>query len=271
MITDGNSRKRPELHIRAAGLTDVGLVREHNEDAFLADVEGGIFIVTDGVGGHACGDVAARMVVEMLPRIIRRRIGEMSTPKADDDRAIGPSTMLRAGEMLQKSVNELSRRMYDESKDDPGSKGMGATVVVALLTARHAQIAHMGDSRAYLFRRGRLRKLTEDHSIVNLLMHNGEITAKEAQDHPARGHLTRFVGMEAEVDPDAQTIDLQPDDRLLLCTDGLWDMAPDKQLRGILAERNDPEVTCRDLLAAAKDAGGQDNLTALVVDLLDGR
>jgi len=246
------------LHVRAAGLSDVGCVRERNEDAFLSDDENRLFIVADGVGGHARGDIAARMVVELLPQIIKRRIGELPTPQTSDDPAIR--------KMLAESVSELSQRIHAGSKDRVEYRDMGSTAVVALVTSHHAHIAHMGDSRAYLFREGEIRKLTEDHSLVGLLMHHGEITPQEAEDHPAKGRLTRFVGMEAEVDPDVQTTELQPGDRLLLCTDGLWGMVLQDRLAAILAERNDPEITSRDLIAAGKTAGGQDNLTAVTID-----
>lgn len=254
MSTDGNASP-----IRATGLTDAGCVRERNEDAFLADVESGIFIVADGLGGHARGDVASRMVVELLPQIIKRRISEMPTLGASDKSAIR--------EMLAGSLSELSRSIHASGKDSVEFKHMGATAVVAWLTGHQAHIAHMGDSRAYLFRDGDLRQLTQDHSIVSLLMRHGEITPQEAEDHPAKGRLTRFVGMEAEVDPAVQTIEMQTGDRLLLCTDGLWSMLPEGRLAQILAERNDSETTCRDLVVAGKESGGSDNLTAVVVDL----
>ncbi len=246
------------LHIRAAGATDAGCVRAHNEDAQLVDVTHGLFIVADGVGGHAYGDVASRMVVDVLPRIIKRRIADSRDPCTDNDATI------RA--MLGRSLNELSRYIHSWSKEVSESSGMGATVVVALVTNHHVHIAHMGDSRAYLFREGELLMLTQDHSIVGLLLQHGEITLKEAESHPAKGYLTRYVGMEAEVDPDLESMELEPGDRLLLCTDGLWGTVSREGLVGILAKRSDPETTCRELVAAGKIAGGQDNLTAVVVD-----
>lgn len=250
------------LVIRAAGGTDVGCVRERNEDAYLVDAENGIFIVADGVGGHGGGDKAALMTTTLLPDIIRRRIAESPEPRSSDDPAIAS--------MLADSLQELGHRIREVGTSRLEYKDMGATVILALLTARHAHIAHMGDSRAYLLRDGGLRQLTEDHSIVGLLVRNREITPQEAQNHPAKGRLSRFAGMEADVPAATQTIELQPGDRLLLCTDGLWGMLPDAQLTAILAEGNDPEVTCRSLLAAGKRAGGQDNLTVVVCDLLDG-
>jgi len=250
------------LVIRATGGTDVGCVRERNEDVFCVDTENGIFIVADGVGGHGGGDRAAQMVTTLLPDIIRRRIAESPEPSSGDDPAVSC--------MLADSLQELGHRIRQAGARQLEYKDMGATVVVALLTSHHAHIAHMGDSRAYLLRGDRLERLTEDHSIVGLLVRNGEISSREAENHPAKGRLSRFAGMEADVPAATKTIELQAGDRLLLCTDGLWGMLPDAQLQAILAESNDPEVTCRSLLAAGKQAGGQDNLTAIVCELLDG-
>jgi serine/threonine protein phosphatase PrpC len=250
------------LVIRAAGGTDIGCVRKRNEDACLVDAENGIFVVADGVGGHGGGDKAALMATTLLPDIIRCRMAELPEPRSSDDPAIVS--------ILADSLQELGRLIRKAGACRLEYKDMGATVVVALLTAHHAHIAHMGDSRVYLLRDGKLRQLTEDHSIVGILVRNGEITPQEAADHPAKGRLSRFAGMEADVPAATQTIELQAGDRLLLCTDGLWGMLPDNQLKAILAEGNDPEVTCRSLLAAGKQAGGQDNLTAAVCDLLDG-
>jgi protein phosphatase len=247
------------LVIRAAGGTDVGCVRERNEDAYLVGAENDIFIVADGVGGHGGGDKAAQMATTLLPDITRRRIAGSPEPSSSGDPAIAT--------MLADSLQELGHCIREAGASRLEYKDMGATVVVALLQAHHAHIAHMGDSRAYLLRDGDLRQLTEDHSIVELLVRNGEITPQEAVDHPTKGWLTRFVGMEADVPAATQTIELQPGDRLLLCTDGLWGMLSDDQLKVILAEGNDPEVTCRSLLTSAKQVGGQDNLTAVVIDV----
>ena len=256
MRADANNLK--PLVIRAAGGTDIGCVRERNEDACFVDAESGIFIVADGVGGHGGGDKAALMATTLLPEIIRRRIAESPGPRPSDDPAIAP--------LLGDSLHELGRRIREAGASRLEYKDMGATVVVALLTAHHAHLAHMGDSRAYLLRNGSLRRLTEDHSIVALLVRHGEITVQEAEHHPSKGRLSRYVGMEADVSASTQTIEIHSGDRLFLCTDGLWGMLPDAQLKAILVEENDPEAACRNLLVAGKQAGGKDNLTAVVVD-----
>jgi len=169
--------------------------------------------------------------------------------------------------MLADALLELSRDIRAAGAKRLDCKDMGTTIVAVLLTGSQAHIAHMGDSRAYLLRNGTFSQLTEDHSIVGILLRHGEITAREAEHHPAKGCLSRFVGMEAEVPAATQSIEIQTGDRLLLCTDGLWGMLPDNQLQAILAEGLDPEVACRTLLEAGKQAGGEDNLTAVVMDV----
>ena len=255
MRADANNLK--PLVIRAAGGTDVGCVRKRNEDACFVDAENGIFIVADGVGGHGGGDKAALMATTLFPEIIRHRIAELPELRPSDDPAIAS--------LLGDSLHELSHRIREAGASRLEYKNMGATVVVALLTAHHAHIAHMGDSRAYLLRDGSLQRLTEDHSIVALLVRQGEITVQEAEHHPAKGRLSRYLGMEADVPASTQTIEIHPGDRLLLCSDGLWGMLPDAQLKAILVEGNDPEAACLRLIAAGKQAGGLDNLTVSLV------
>ncbi len=246
------------LVIRAAGATDVGCVRERNEDACLVDSEDGLFVVADGMGGHRGGDRAAQMAATVLPDIIRRLMAGLPVPRSSDDPAMST--------LLAEALQELGHHIRKAGADRPEYKDMGVAVVAALLTGHCAHFAHMGDSRAYLLRDGELTQLTEDHSIVALLVRNGDITPQEAKDHPARGRLSRFVGMEADVPAATESIGLQAGDRLLLCTDGLWGMLTADQLRTILAEDKGPEITCQHLLAAGKQAGGQDNLTAVVMD-----
>ncbi len=242
------------------GLTDTGKVRPHNEDRWLADPGQGLFVVADGMGGQAAGALAASIVVETLRRLLQQRI-DGATNLAE------PEACARLREIL----SALSARLRQESQGQMGRSGMGSTVVVALLRGRQALIGHLGDSRAYLLRQEKLERLTRDHSVTQLLLDHGEITASEALDHPARGQLTRYVGMEGEALPDVRFLELGPEDRLLLCTDGLSGMLSDDDLRAQLNRRSAPEEVCRNLVSAANEAGGKDNITALVVDVLDER
>jgi len=239
-----------------AGLSDRGLVRENNEDNWSADAELGLYIVSDGVGGQFAGELASKIVVETLPPLLRTRMADI-TDLADGE----------AEKRLKHVLSELSEEVYRDTHGEPGLEGMGATVVLAMVLGSKALLGHMGDSRAYLLRDGRLEQLTKDHSIVQLLIDTGEITPEEAATHPSRGRVTRSVGMEGEPLPEANVVDLLPGDRLMLCTDGLTGMLSDQEIRGILQSESESPVACRQLIDAANDAGGKDNTTALVLDI----
>ncbi len=241
--------------IRAACLSDVGRVRQQNEDQCLVAAKQGLFIVSDGMGGQQAGEVASRAIVTVLPVMIEQRMARIQT--------ISREAMELA---LRDAIVELSQRLRAESAGRAGMQGMGATVAVVWLHGSMAHVAHMGDSRVYLFRQGQLVRLTEDHSVVGLLLRRGEITEDEAKTHTARGRLSRYVGMEGEVYPDVRTVELEDGDRLLLCSDGLTNMVGDGKIVEILRVNGEAEAACRGLVEAANEAGGKDNITAVVVD-----
>jgi len=247
--TDGHS-------VRAACASDVGRERHQNEDRCLVAAERDLFIVSDGMGGHQAGEVASQVVVSILPTLIRRQLAGVTSLRS------------RLAELiLREAILDLGRRLRAETAGQPGLRGLGATVaLVWLCEAGVAHLAHMGDSRIYLVRQGQLVQLTEDHSVVALLLRDGDITPDEARSHPARGQLSRYVGMEGEAYADVQTIQLQGGDRLLLCSDGLTRPLSDGHIAELLATCGEPEAACQALVAAANAAGGPDNITALVVD-----
>jgi PPM family protein phosphatase len=240
--------------ISHAGLSDIGRVRSDNEDHWFADARQGLYLVADGIGGAAAGGLASQIVAEVLPRLLRLKL-------QDSENVADPQTTKQVAAALV----ELSERLREESRSALGLKGMGSTVVLALVRDDQAVVAHLGDSRAYLFHAGRLEQLTRDHTIVQLLVDRGEITAEEVASHPARGQLTRFVGMGTESLPETKTVNLAPGDRLLLCSDGLSGMLSDQQILEILSQQAAPEEACRQLIAAANEAGGKDNITAVIV------
>ena len=242
---------------RAAALTHPGLVRGNNEDAYAIVPEQDLYIVSDGMGGHAGGETASSIVVEALPRLLRERVGPGPVPDAD------------LHEVLRTTLLELSRTVRQEAARRVGLAGMGATVVLALVRDDRVTVAHMGDSRAYRLRAGELVQLTEDHSVVGILLRRGEIRPEDVDGHPARGRITRFIGMGAQVDPDVATFELVPGDRLLLCSDGLAGVVPDDEIAAVLSEHDEPADTCRRLVDAALAAGGPDNVTVLIAERLD--
>ena len=243
--------------VQAACVSDMGRRRLQQQDRFLLDPERKLFIVSDGMGGRQAGDVAAQVVVTVLPALLERGL----------ERAHAAETQARE-RILRESIVELSQHLRAESTGRVGLHGLGATVVVAWLYDAQVSLAYLGDSRLYLFRADCLLPLTEDHSVVTLLRQRGEITSEEERTHPARGQLTRYVGMEGEVGPVVQTMPLLAGDRLLLCTDGLTSMVPDQQIAQILRVSPQAEVACQALVQAANMAGGKDNITALAVDCI---
>ena len=237
-------------------VSDMGNIRKENQDAVLANPQLGLFLVSDGMGGHQAGALASKIVAEVIPAMIADKLKKL---KRQSSRAIK--------NMLKNTILEVSRHMRMESASQTGFKGMGATLVMALLRENRVYIANMGDSRSYIFRNNRLSQLSEDHSVVGLLLRAGEIKPREAEEHPARGQLTRYIGMLDEVYPYLCTKSLKEGDRILLCSDGLTGLVDDKEIATILQSEPDSQTACQALVNAAKAAGGPDNITTLIVDL----
>lgn len=244
------------LSLHHAGLSDTGRSREKNQDQWIVDEEINLFLVSDGIGGNFAGEVASKIVAEALPLMIRARLGDEESWAEKDPK-----------HEVSEAIVELSNSIRDKTENQPGMEGMGATVVLALIRGDLALIAHMGDSRAYLHRDERLEQLTHDHSIVQLLIDNHELTPEEAQDHPARGQLSRSVGMGGEPIPEVQEHQLKSGDQLLLCTDGLTGMIRDREILSILDTYADVQAASKKLVDAANEAGGKDNITAVLISL----
>lgn len=245
------------LRILHSGLTDTGRVRSGNEDAWAADPAQGLYIVADGMGGHNAGEIAARLVVESLPKMVHKRIST----------AAAPSTSQALARRLRSAVSRLSRDVYQQAMTEPGLMGMGATVVLAMIQGDDAVIVHMGDSRAYLLRGGKLRLLTKDHSVVQELIDRGHISPEEAATHPHRNRITASVGMPGDPSPDSRRVPLHAGDKLLLCSDGLAGMIEDEEIAHLLATLEPPADVCKHLIDAANHAGGHDNITAVVLEV----
>jgi len=240
--------KHPQL--AAAGLSDIGHGRTENQDAFHVDAAGGLFVVADGIGGHRGGGVAAQATVAGLRHLLNK------TPKA---------RIVRTTHWLRKAIRLLNASVFSQGARSDALRGMGSTLACLLIRNRTAYVANMGDSRVYLLRRRRLIRLTEDHTLTALLVREGEISAKDAATHPGRGHLTRYIGMGQDVNPDVSKVRVTAGDRFLLCTDGLWNVLRDAQIKGILLKDNNPQRVCSALVEASKNQGSQDNITCVMV------
>ncbi|MCU0486443.1 MAG: protein phosphatase 2C domain-containing protein [Anaerolineales bacterium] len=243
------------VRVRASGLTDPGRVRANNQDHFHIDLEHSLFLVSDGMGGQQAGEIASQAVCQALPQALQATLKQLR----DAPRRVVELT-------LREIVQRFSQQLRDETAHKAGLKGMGATLDLLWLRQDQAHLVHMGDSRIYLGRGGQLRQLSEDHSVVALLVKHGDITLEEAAEHPARGKLSRFIGMEGEVYPDVFTLPVLPGDRLLLCTDGLWGMVPDAKMADLLRAHSQPQAACQALVEAANAQGGVDNITVVIVE-----
>jgi protein phosphatase len=238
-----------------AAETDPGRHRPDNEDAFFADPETALFVVSDGMGGHRGGALASGIISEDLPVMIENSLDKLK---------VGTTRTVRS--LLERAIAEQSRQLQLEGASETGYQDMGATLVIALLRKRRCFVANVGDSRAYRLRSGRLTQLTRDHSVVSELIERGRITPDEANNHAASGQLTHYIGMEEKVRSHVRSFALKKRDRILLCTDGLTDMLGDNEIAAILEAETDPQTACKTLIAAANKAGGHDNITTLVID-----
>ena len=234
------------MRIRAGASTDIGLVREGNEDSYLVDEP--LYAVADGMGGHRGGEVASRLALETLETLFRRGEGA-----------------------LAEQVQEANRAVFERSAADRTVAGMGTTLTAAVVEGERARLAHVGDSRAYLLRGGELRMLTEDHTLVHRMVQQGEITEAEAERHPQRSVVTRALGVEGSVPVDEIVVDIEPGDRILICSDGLTSMVDDDAIAALLGAEPDPERAAASLVKAANDAGGVDNTTVIVIAVEDGQ
>jgi protein phosphatase len=246
---------RPSGPFRWAAETDRGRIRPENEDTFFADPETGLFVVSDGMGGHRGGALASGIISEDLPVMIENALDRLK---------VGTPRTVRS--LLKRAIAEQSLQLQLEGTSETGYEDMGATLVIALLRGRRCFVANVGDSRAYRLRAGRFTQLTRDHSVVSELIERGRITLDEALDHAASGQLTRYIGMEEEVRSHVRSFALKRHDRILLCTDGLTDTVSDDDIAGTLKTEADPQTACRALVTAANRAGGHDNITALIID-----
>lgn len=235
---------------RHAAVSHTGRRRLRNEDAHVSDPP--LFAVADGMGGAQAGELASRLAAGA---IAERRDG------------------VQGEEALMHLVREANARIFERSLADPAAAGMGTTITVALVDEAAGTVAlgHVGDSRAYRIRDGRLDQLTTDHSLVAELLRTGRLTPEEADVHPHRSVITRALGTEPDVEVDTSTVELRPGDLFLLCSDGLTTMVPDDEIAAIAdAGGEDPDRVADLLVEAANRAGGDDNITVVVFEIADG-
>lgn len=224
--------------------TDVGCVRDHNEDSLV--VKPPLYVVADGMGGHAAGEVASEIAVQVIADL---------APEAPD------------GQRLSAAVEAANEEIIVAARDGRGREGMGTTATAAMLEGERLVIAQVGDSRAYLLHQGKLQQLTRDHSLVADMIEAGRLTPEEARVHPSRSVITRALGSVEGTRPDIYELNVETGDRLMLCSDGLTSMVRDDEIEQILSRAHDPQRCASQLVNAAIAAGGYDNVTVVVVDV----
>lgn len=248
------------MRVIAAGQTDVGCVRKHNEDNLLIDYDLGLFVVADGLGGHAAGEVASQIVVEQMGRFISRTNDrDMTWPMEYDPNLTLDGNRLKVAMLLS------DQAIMDDIRSHPDRESMGSTVVACIVRDDAVTLAHVGDSRAYLINRDGIHQITRDHSWVAEQVANGVLTPEEARKHPFRNVITQALGNGGDIEVAVQVLENSMLDRLLLCSDGLSGMVRDSEILDIVNGATSLEAAVHSLVAKARENGGEDNITAVLI------
>jgi serine/threonine protein phosphatase PrpC len=246
-------------------VTDVGIVREHNEDSAYMEPSNGFFIVADGMGGHAAGEVASAMAVDTVRKTLEGASNEIDTFKR------APTDAGRRGivQLLQSAVLSAHQAVFQRGQHEADKAGMGTTLDVVLIAGPEAFVAHVGDSRTYLVRDGRSSQITTDHTVAEVLVIEGKLTIEEAQVSPLRTILVNAIGVSADVGVEMAHVTLKRGDRLLLCSDGLHDYFPVEEEIAQKLSADAPGDALKDMVELAKTRGGHDNITGVAVQVTD--
>lgn len=251
---------RTKDKVEVAGASDPGCVRKNNEDNFAVEPDLGLLVVADGMGGHNSGEVASDIACKTTVEYARQMLGGEKTMVPEGG---GPDLSPR-GRQLEFFVKSANTMIYEKGRAFPKDAGMGTTVVAAIVDAKSMTIAHVGDSRLYLWRRGELTQLTEDHSLVGEQVKRGQITADEAARSSLQNILTRALGADKDVQVDVADHPLLPGDIVLLATDGLSKMLVDAEVAAVIAAEQEPQKIVEVLIAKSRAAGGVDNIAVVV-------
>ncbi len=247
-----------------AGLTDVGQVRSLNEDAYFFDDEQGLYIVADGMGGHAAGEIASEQAVDTVRGMVRRGEGALTALTTSKGRP-DPDVIHTAQRILESAVQAATYMVFGIAQHEPDQQGMGTTLSVLAMCGTYAVTAQVGDSRIYLVRSREASLLTEDHTLVAWQLREGIITPDEAAVSPHRNVITRAVGSREYVQVDTKFIEVRPGDVFLLCSDGLHGYIEEDEIAPIVS--SGPEAAVSEFIELANSRGGRDNITAVVVEL----
>jgi len=255
------------MKVIAVGQTNVGMKRTHNEDNFILVEDQSLFVVADGMGGHACGEVASQMAVENLSKFFKETSenDEITWPFKEE------KGLMYEENRLVTSIKLANLRIFESSANDSRFRGMGTTVVGSLFTNGTVYIGHVGDSRAYRWRTGGLEQLTEDHSLLNDYIRANKLTPEEIEAFPHKNVIVRALGMKETVQVDVSRLEPIPGDVYLLCSDGLSGPVTDQEIQEILTKlcNVDLQEAANQLIARANENGGPDNITAVLVKITE--
>ncbi len=265
LVVNAASDEASRVTLEAWLVTDIGMVREHNEDCAHMEAARGFFIVADGMGGHAAGEVASAMAVETVRKTLEEAEPEITAfTKAPTD--AGRRSLVQ---LLQQAVLQAHQAVFQRGQTEADKQGMGTTLDVVLVAGAEAFVAHVGDSRTYLVREGRSSQITTDHTVAEVLVIEGKLTIEEAQVSPLRTILVNAIGVSADVGVEMAHVTLKSDDRLLLCSDGLHDYFPAEDEIAQRLSAAKPGEALAEMVELAKTRGGHDNITGVVVHVLN--
>jgi len=251
------------MKIASYGISNVGMKRGQNEDNYLVNDDLQLYVVADGMGGHLGGEFASKMAVTTVEEVVQR----LATPEATQIHGVN-SEEASFGERLRFAIKEAGRRIFDQALYDETLKGMGTTTVATLVHDGQAYVANVGDSRGYFIRNNSIEQITEDHSLVGEQVKAGIISAHDAKGHRLKNIITRSVGYQEEVESDLWIKDLRPNDRILLCSDGLSNLVDDQEIHSIVTQ-NPLKEACEKLVGLANERGGDDNITIILLQVVE--
>jgi protein phosphatase len=250
---------------RCVGMTDTGRVRDHNEDTIGTDADIGLVVLADGMGGYKAGEVASGIAVRTVLGLVKEAVDREDLSSADDE-----SGLSRSGILLRDAIHRANKIIYQTAKTQAHCEGMGTTVVAGLFYDDKLTIAHVGDSRMYRCRAGKLERVTQDHSLMQELVARGFYTPEEAQRAAAKNYVTRALGVEPNVEVEINEVAVDKDDLYLLCSDGLNDMVEDDDIQlTINTFGANLDLLARQLVLLSNDNGGRDNVSVVLARVLD--
>lgn len=257
--------KNTPITTKSAMLTDIGMVREHNEDSAFIDNDKGVFVVADGMGGHAAGEVASQMAVQEIKKALledREAIDAFTTnpTKANREEVVA---------LIEASVRTAHKMVYETGQNDPSKQGMGTTLDILVLAGTEAFVAHVGDSRTYLIRNKNAVPMTMDHTVAEVLVVEGKLTKEEAAKSPLRTVLVNAIGVASEVGVEMTHLPVRKGDKFLVCSDGLYDYFPQNNEIYSVCSESTPDEALGKFIEGAKKRGGHDNITGVIVEVTD--